>query len=881
MLFERNSLSFAAIVVALVLCTSSSVAQAQTTKTPFDWVTAWAKVAPAQNSVKDSITRGMERCAGPSIKPADIKVFSLDLNKDGLTDYSVDMSAIAKDMKPTCDDQACVGKDCYLWTFLKRKAGRTQVKIKPPKDAAQCPANAADNTSCLSHCPATEAQCPKLFRDVYYLVWNNRAGDWAVYDSTALPAGRTLVPNPANGRVLSVTLNEKANLCNNDEIAQNGGHCVKYYQWDPSLLYLRDIWRPIVTTSGSWPQMDMYNYQRFNHGTPVNAKGDKKGDGFAFRLDAGMHFALNTQIGHEDLCPIACPEAGDEPDGEECTEVTVKETVEDCAEPFGRTPVGDETSTEDAAPGDQKCTTKTVDVTKIYCTPASTKLSVQRDGDTCYKTCSKNAEFTCLDMKNASTTNYFLPNNTVEEFSSFYYNLPKDVTVKSCERRYTSWRGNAPAAMFLNSFGKSTPLTSDVCSQITDIPCDSSVVVSLTRDCETSLGTNLDCGQCNADAAIEASERALTCSQQVTCFGAACKKPAACIPNWHVASYGTCSTSCGGGTQAVNSEDGCGNSSTTQQPCNTNACPESCVPNWVVSSISACSAPCGGGTQTLTSVDGCGNTYDTNQACNTHACPVSCVPNWQYVGATSCSATCGGGTQTHTSIDRCGNSAQVSLACNTHACCTPSWHVTGFGSCSATCGGGTQDVYSADGCGGTVTTQMACNTEACTRIETPGNDGVGGDGGGADCVDPNSQITMPGGRRRSIDTLKVGDKVTAFKIDHPETLFPAAIARVETSEMPSITINDHLTLSRNHIMLTQNRGRVTADSLQVKDVLLRADGTGETVKMIGEAKASQDLVNIFIEGADGYVADGYLVLSAPGETSGAVPGAKLKTPKAL
>lgn len=862
------------VLALLAASLGATPVHAQIAKTPFDWVTSWANVAPAQNSVKDSITRGMERCAGPSIKPSDIKVYSLDLNKDGLTDYSVDMRAIGKDMKSTCDDQACVGGDCYLWTFLKRKAGRTQIKIKPPTNAAQCPATPAANTDCLSHCPATEAQCPRLFRDVYYLVWNNRAADWAVYDSSALPAGRTLVPNPANGRVLSMTLNEKANLCNNDEIAQNAGHCVKYYQWDASLLYLRDIWRPIVTTSGSWPQQDMFNYSRFNHGTTVAAKGDKKGDGFAFRLDAGMHFALNTQIGREDLCPVACPGVGDDPDGEECTEVTVKETIEDCTGPFGKNPVGEPVSTADTANSGQVCTTKTVDVTKIYCTPASTSLSVQRDGDTCYKTCSTNAAFTCLDMKNSSTTNYFVPNNTVEEFSSFYHHLPADVTIRSCERRYTSWRGNFAAAAFLNSFGKGTPLTSDVCSEITDIPCDSSVVVSLTRDCETSLGTNLDCGQCNADTALEASDRTLACSQQVTCYGAACKKPTTCTPNWYVAGYGTCSASCGGGTQNVNSEDGCGNTSTTQQPCNTNACPESCVPNWVVSSVGACSAPCGGGTQPVTSTDGCGNSLNTTQACNTHACPVSCVPNWQYVGATACSATCGGGTQTHTSVDGCGNNSQVTLACNTQACCTPNWQVTNYGTCSATCGGGTQDVNSADGCGGTVTAQQSCNTDACITWELSGNDG-----GGGDCIDPDSKITMASGGPRAIRTLKVGDEVLAFTVDHPETLFAAKIKHIETSEMPSITINDHLTLSRNHIMLTQNRGLVTADSLQVKDVLLRADGTGETVKKIGEAKASQGLVNLFFDNADGFVAQGYLVLSAPGDTSGAIPTMKPKAQK--
>ncbi|MBY0428512.1 MAG: hypothetical protein K2Q32_04755, partial [Alphaproteobacteria bacterium] len=101
------------IIVLVFLLITAVPAHAALVKTEFDWVTEWAKVDGSQNSVKQSILRAMDRCAGPTIKQTDIKTYKTDLNKDGLDDYIVDLKAIAKDTKPTCDDLPCVGKDCY------------------------------------------------------------------------------------------------------------------------------------------------------------------------------------------------------------------------------------------------------------------------------------------------------------------------------------------------------------------------------------------------------------------------------------------------------------------------------------------------------------------------------------------------------------------------------------------------------------------------------------------------------------------------------------------------------------------------------------------------------------------------------------------------
>ena len=54
--------------------------------------------------------------------------------------------------------------------------------------------------------------------------------------------------------------------------------------------------------------------------------------------------------------------------------------------------------------------------------------------------------------------------------------------------------------------------------------------------------------------------------------------------------------------------------------------PSICTSNWTTTSTGTCSATCGGGTQNATQSDGCGNTQTISQACNTQACAASPSP---------------------------------------------------------------------------------------------------------------------------------------------------------------------------------------------------------------------------------------------------------------
>jgi len=142
----------------------------------------------------------------------------------------------------------------------------------------------------------------------------------------------------------------------------------------------------------------------------------------------------------------------------------------------------------------------------------------------------------------------------------------------------------------------------------------------------------------------------------------------------------------------------------------------------------SCSASCGGGTQTRTNTNQCGGEVEEIQDCNTQCCPV----NGGWSDWSSCSASCGGGTQTRTCNNpsqACGGSAcsgESSQSCNTQCCPVngdwSSW--SSWSSCSVSCGGGTQTKSRScndpspscggSSCSGSSSDSQSCNTQACT-----------------------------------------------------------------------------------------------------------------------------------------------------------------------
>ncbi|XP_055958261.1 SCO-spondin [Patella vulgata] len=204
---------------------------------------------------------------------------------------------------------------------------------------------------------------------------------------------------------------------------------------------------------------------------------------------------------------------------------------------------------------------------------------------------------------------------------------------------------------------------------------------------------------------------------------------------------GTCSKTCGGGsqrqiqsrtcTQPAPAYGGaqCGGNGTQQKsvPCNTNPCPVNggwtSFGSWRNSGT--CSKTCGGGSQQQVQTRTCtqpapayggaqcsgGSSQQKSVECNTDPCPVN--GGWTsygpWVNSGPCSKTCGGGSQQQVQTRTCtqpvpayggaqcngSSSQQRHVECNTDPCpVNGGW--TSYGSwsnsgpCSKTCGGGSQ-----------------------------------------------------------------------------------------------------------------------------------------------------------------------------------------------
>nr|XP_026692083.1 A disintegrin and metalloproteinase with thrombospondin motifs adt-1-like isoform X2 [Ciona intestinalis] len=205
---------------------------------------------------------------------------------------------------------------------------------------------------------------------------------------------------------------------------------------------------------------------------------------------------------------------------------------------------------------------------------------------------------------------------------------------------------------------------------------------------------------------------------------------------------GGCSLTCGGGTQqqtrtctgGTAGAGGCPGSSTQTIACNQQACPpQGSWGGW--SNSGTCSLTCGGGTQQqirtcnggTAGAGGCPGSSTQTIACNQQACPPQgSWGGWSNSG--TCSLTCGGGTQQQirtcnggtAGAGGCPGSTTQTIACNGQACpSSGSWGGwINVGTCSTSCmqaqtrqcNGGTAGQ---GGCSGLSSRIQSCTGGAC------------------------------------------------------------------------------------------------------------------------------------------------------------------------
>ena len=226
---------------------------------------------------------------------------------------------------------------------------------------------------------------------------------------------------------------------------------------------------------------------------------------------------------------------------------------------------------------------------------------------------------------------------------------------------------------------------------------------------ETGPTTGYDAsfsGDCNYPGVISS----IVTGQHYTCTITNTYNPITINGGW--SDWGTCSLTCGGGTQTrtctnpTPANGGTNCTGSTSQECNTQACPI----NGGWSDWGTCSLTCGGGTQTRACTNPTpqfgGNecTGDFQRACNEWDCEGSCPNTCGYLGGIMPDGF--GGTLTCEATNYCPIDGGWSI----------------WGECSQTCGGGTQSrtctnpfpQFGGANCSGV--TSQACNTNPCPFV---------------------------------------------------------------------------------------------------------------------------------------------------------------------
>ncbi|MFA5041466.1 MAG: Hint domain-containing protein [Bdellovibrionales bacterium] len=243
-----------------------------------------------QHTAKNEIYNAVARCGVGKTNYELIRSYRIDFNGDGILDYILDPGAyFAQGTSDTCpfsyfngvggraigiylasretqviteapfvpspifgdDDDVtgtteCTGTEtdgesCTSTTKTTTKSSKSSFASSAFKRMT-CPARAADNKTCLTYCPATVAQCPQLFTYEMKVLGglSEYVNGWSFISTGTYRSFRAGAVEPVTGLYLyRVPYNslpvyrvvQSANKCTNEEIAVNGGQCVKYYQY--------------------------------------------------------------------------------------------------------------------------------------------------------------------------------------------------------------------------------------------------------------------------------------------------------------------------------------------------------------------------------------------------------------------------------------------------------------------------------------------------------------------------------------------------------------------------------------------------------------------------------------------------------------------------
>ena len=129
------------------------------------------------------------------------------------------------------------------------------------------------------------------------------------------------------------------------------------------------------------------------------------------------------------------------------------------------------------------------------------------------------------------------------------------------------------------------------------------------------------------------------------------------------------------------------------------------------------------------------------------------------------------------------------------------------------------------------------------------------------CLPSKAQIAMADGSVKAIVDVRDRDMVMGFNLSEPKAaLKPAKVKKMTiTGDMEYMRINN-LEITSAHPVLLSDGKLVRAGEIKVGDKLVKADGKIEEVKTIEPKAGKSTVYNLFLEGGDGFVADGIRVI---------------------
>jgi predicted phage tail protein len=131
---------------------------------------------------------------------------------------------------------------------------------------------------------------------------------------------------------------------------------------------------------------------------------------------------------------------------------------------------------------------------------------------------------------------------------------------------------------------------------------------------------------------------------------------------------------------------------------------------------------------------------------------------------------------------------------------------------------------------------------------------------GAGCLLGGTKISMADGSSKDIENVIAGDMVMAYN-EANGVLEESEVSKTfEHSDTEGyLIINNQIKLTDNHPVYVMSRGCVSAGELKIGDILMREDGSEESIESISAHGELVTTFNIEVEKHHNYFADGYLV----------------------